>query len=89
MKSKPSGIAALILAEKPGRKEKEAYKFDEEDGDEASVSEESEMPDIALEDASDTLIKAIHARDCAMVADALKMVFEILDSSPHEEGEHV
>jgi hypothetical protein len=34
------------------------------------------------------LIRAVHAKDESAVASALKAAFEILDSMPHDEGEH-
>ena len=44
--------------------------------------------DMGLEAAADDLIKAIHARDASMVVEALRNAFTILDSEPHEEGDH-
>lgn len=35
------------------------------------------------------LIKAVHMRDEAGVAEAIRAAFDILDSMPHVEGEHL
>jgi|WetSurSiteA1Bulk_404760.scaffolds.fasta_scaffold162563_2 hypothetical protein len=50
--------------------------------------ENSDGDDNGLESAAEELIEAIHSNDAAGVAEALKSAFEILDSGPHEEGEH-
>ena len=34
------------------------------------------------------LISAVHAKDAKATAEALRSAFRILDSEPHEEGEH-
>jgi hypothetical protein len=39
--------------------------------------------------AADDLISAVHMKDSKAVADALKAAFEICDSMPHEEGQHL
>ncbi len=53
--------------------------------------------DIEKHDDSDTdglgacaadLIRAVHAKDEAGVAAAMRAAFEILDSAPHDEGPH-
>lgn len=44
--------------------------------------------DHGLDSCSEDLIKAMHAKDAKGVTSALKAAFEILDSQPHEEGEH-
>jgi len=51
--------------------------------------EMEEHPDAALHACADDLLEAIHAKDVAGVADALKAFFHIADSMPHEEGKHV
>lgn len=43
----------------------------------------------AIHEASSALIQAVHARDTEATAKALQDAFDILDSKPHEEGEHV
>lgn len=43
----------------------------------------------SLESAADDLISAVHAKDSKGVASAMRAAFEIMDSEPHEEGEHV
>lgn len=50
---------------------------------ESSQEDASEI-DYCAED----LIKAVHAKDINATAEALKSAFTILDSMPHEEGEH-
>lgn len=67
-------LAALILAKahKPGPEGEE-----EGEGDEQGL-------DAAAED----LISAVHGKDTAGVVEALRNAFSILDSEPHEEGEH-
>lgn len=42
-----------------------------------------------LESAAEDLISAIHSKDVKAVCSALKAAFEICDSQPHEEGEHI
>jgi hypothetical protein len=41
-----------------------------------------------LEAAAEDLIVAVGAKDAAGVAEALRNAFSILDSEPHEEGDH-
>lgn len=43
----------------------------------------------ALEACAAELIRAVHAKDEKAVAEALQNSFEILESSPHVEGEHI
>lgn len=52
--------------------------------------ESEETPDnsAAIETAAQALIDAVHSKDTKAVADALQDAFDILDSMPHEEGEH-
>jgi len=42
-----------------------------------------------LEACAEDLIHAVHAKDVHGVVDALRAAFQICDSEPHEEGEHV
>lgn len=42
-----------------------------------------------IEACADELIRAVHSKDSKAVASALKDAFDILDSMPHEEGEHL
>ena len=42
-----------------------------------------------IEACAKDLIDAVHARDIQGAASAIKAAFEILDSMPHEEGEHI
>lgn len=48
-----------------------------------------EHPEAALHACAEELIDAVHAKDAAGVADALKAFFHIADAMPHEEGRHV
>lgn len=43
----------------------------------------------ALEACASDLIHAIASQDAASVAEALRAAFEIMESAPHEEGEHM
>lgn len=43
----------------------------------------------SLHSAAEDLIKSIHSKDIKSVAEALRAAFELCDSEPHEEGEHV
>jgi len=42
-----------------------------------------------LESAAEDLCRAIEAKDYKAAASALRAAFELLDSQPHEEGEHI
>jgi hypothetical protein len=42
-----------------------------------------------LESAAEDLISAIHSKDVKAVCSALRAAFELVDSQPHEEGEHI
>lgn len=63
----------------------------------ASMPVEVRKPDEGSEDqeydglqsAADDLISAIHSKNPKLVAEALKAAFEICDSYPHEDGEHI
>ena len=43
----------------------------------------------SLESAAEELSTAIHSKDIKGIAMALRAAFEIMDSEPHEEGEHI
>lgn len=43
----------------------------------------------AIEACASALISAVHAHDVKAVSEALADAFTILDSMPHEEGEHI
>jgi hypothetical protein len=66
--------------------------------DEASISapadkiqrKPDEEPEFdTLEAAGQDLIDAIHSKDAKAVAAALRAAFELADSEPHTEGEHI
>lgn len=42
-----------------------------------------------LDSAAEDLMHAVHSKDIKAIASALKAAFEICDSQPHEEGEHI
>jgi hypothetical protein len=42
----------------------------------------------SIESCAKELISAIHSHDAKATASALKAIFEIADSEPHEEGPH-
>jgi hypothetical protein len=58
-----------------------------EGGIEPMHAEDEQDP--ALMSAADDLISAVHMKDSKAVADALQAAFEICDSMPHEEGQHL
>ena len=72
LKPKPVGAVITTVRKQDGANEIE----DQEDGDEG------------INAAATDLIRAIHAKDEMGVAAAIKAAFQILDSEPHEEGEH-
>lgn len=43
----------------------------------------------AMESAAEDLISAIHSKDAPAAAAALRAAFELADSQPHVEGEHI
>lgn len=67
-------LAALILAK--------AHKPEGEEEGEGKGDEQG------LDAAAEDLISAVHGKDTAGVVEALRNAFAILDSEPHEEGEH-
>ena len=42
----------------------------------------------SLHSAAEDLISAVHSKNVAAVAEALRAAFELCDSEPHEEGPH-
>ena len=78
--AKDKGIAGLIVAMKAKKPE---------EGPEVESAEEPGGDDMGLEAAAQELIDAVGAQDPAGVASALKNSFAILESAPHEEGEHI
>lgn len=71
---------------KPKRKEGMVIEQRTPDGQADKSPEGSELDGVKA--AAVDLIRAMHAKDEDGVAMALKAAFEILDSQPHEEGEH-
>jgi hypothetical protein len=54
-----------------------------------SSPEESEGGDeMGLQAAAEEMLAAIEAKDATMLVSALKSAVAIIDSMPHEEGEH-
>lgn len=51
--------------------------------------EPKDSEDQGLMACAQDLIDAVHSKDAKRVASALKAAFEIADSEPHVEGEHV
>ena len=72
---KPKNIASIILAR---------HKPDGSVHDEGVEGEE----DPALVTAAEDIIRALNEKNATGLADALRSAFQILDSEPHEEGEH-
>lgn len=56
--------------------------------DQSDDSQDYDSGDSGIESCAQDLLNAIQAQDVKGVAQALKDVFEILESQPHEEGEH-
>jgi hypothetical protein len=71
---------------KPKRKEGMVIEQRTPDGQADRSPEGSELDGVKA--AAADLIRAMHAKDEDGVAMALKAAFEILDSMPHDEGEH-
>lgn len=59
-----------------------------DDGSSESLGEEGEIDHGVLAAAED-LIAAVHSKDPHEVAEALRAAFELFDSMPHVEGEHL
>lgn len=73
---KPKKMSSVIIA-----------KIKPEGKIEPSHEEGEEMPELI--GAAESLISAVHSKDANAVAECLKAAFEICDSYPHEEGEHI
>lgn len=73
---KKQSMAGLIISHrKPdGSKEEEKTEGQEDQG---------------LISCADDLIRAVHSKDSQAVSSALRAAFQILDSEPHNEGEHL
>lgn len=54
-----------------------------------SEIEQPEDDSAGLNAAAADLIRAVHAKDEAAVAAAMRAAFEIMESQPHEEGPHI
>jgi 2C-methyl-D-erythritol 2,4-cyclodiphosphate synthase len=76
LKNKQQGIAGLIV------KQRNPDKVEENQED------TSEDKDASIHACAQDLIDAVHAKDIKAAAEAIRSAFEILDSQPHEEGEH-
>lgn len=57
--------------------------------DEDQKSSTDMLDDSALEACADDLMRAVSSGDKKSAARALRAAFQILDSEPHEEGEHL
>lgn len=69
---KDTGIAGIIIKKR------------NPDTQDTESTEETSSIDTCAQD----LIDAVHAKDVAGVSEALKAAFKIMESEPHEEGEH-
>lgn len=76
LKRKNQGTAGLIVKTRTPDKVEDSQQEDPEDHS------------AAIEACASTLINAVHAHDVKAVAEALNDAFSILDSMPHDEGEH-
>ena len=54
----------------------------------ADEEPEEDMGDSAIRACAQDLISAVQASDVKGVAEAIRSMFEIMDSQPHVEGEH-
>lgn len=54
-----------------------------------SIDRRSDDEFDGLEYAAEDLMRAIHTRDVKAVTQALRAVFQLMESQPHEEGPHV
>ena len=43
----------------------------------------------SMHSAAEDLIAAVHSKNVKAVAEALRSAFELMESEPHEEGEHL
>jgi hypothetical protein len=55
----------------------------------SDAKDEDSKDDAGLKAAATDLIEAIHSNDIGKTAAAIRAAFEILDASPHNEGEHL
>lgn len=78
-RSKEGGISSALMARRKPEGGIEAP------SDESPAEDGSE----SLHSASADLLAAFHAKDVKAISAALKAAFEICDSEPHEEGEHI
>jgi hypothetical protein len=60
-----------------------------EDPDHIKRDPDEEQEYDAIDSASEDLCKAIHSKDIKGISEALKAAFELCDSEPHIEGEHI
>jgi hypothetical protein len=57
--------------------------------DEKPEENQEDDSSAAIHACAQDLILAVHSKDVKRTAEALTAAFEILDSMPHEEGEHI
>lgn len=74
-KKNEGGVAGIIVKTRPPDEKSE------QDQDDSKVD--------SIEYCAQDLLKAIESKDIKAIAEALRDVFDILDSQPHEEGEHI
>ncbi len=86
LKIQNQGAASGIMT----KMRKPDNKTDEQLAEEAANSEDNgnEMAQEAIHACAQDLIRAVHAQDVKGVAEAMQSAFIILESMPHEEGEH-
>ena len=53
-----------------------------------TVTREHDEDFDSLEVAAEDLMNAVHSKNAKAVASALRAAFELMDSEPHQEGEH-
>ena len=75
-KNKQKQVAGLIIKQRAPDEKTEGQEPEENDSA------------AAIEACARDLIMAVHAHDIQGAAEAMKAAFEILEASPHEEGEH-
>jgi hypothetical protein len=77
LKKKQSGIAGISME----------YRKPDADGEGHHDKEDNK--DDGLQAAADDIIACVNQNDKVGLAKALRAAFEILDSEPHVEGEHI
>lgn len=82
LKQKKSGAAIVTNYNSSGFKK-------EQEPEENQGSSSASDAEAGLLACAQDLIKALEKKDSLAVASALKSAFEICDSQPHQEGEHV